>query len=171
MAKNSRMVRIQRAFFNKLMNTKTGKVIKFFQTLRTVPDAKLNKRKKKGIIFESSLNRFVLKRLRDTLNPLKECIYDANTKKRYCLDRLLRACMGENKKKFLIWRNVVREGKMLVHTALFDKIFSNLQNTVKENHNLLQRDTYAEMQKKKGLCRKLLNNSLFVQHHAYLIWK
>lgn len=92
--KNAKMVQISRSFFNRLMNTKTGKVLKFFEKLKTVPDAKLNKRKKKGIIFESRLNLFVLKRLRDSITPFKENIYAAVTKKKYCLDRLLRACMG-----------------------------------------------------------------------------
>ena len=49
--KNASMVKISKNFFNRLMHTKTGKVLKFFETLKTVPDAKLNKRKKKGIIF------------------------------------------------------------------------------------------------------------------------
>lgn len=35
---------------------------------------------------------------------------------KFCIDRLVRISMGENQKKFLIWRNVVREGKILRHT-------------------------------------------------------
>ena len=92
--KNASMVRISRNFFNRLMQTKTGKVLKFFQTLKTVPDAKLNQRKKKGIIFESRLHNFLQKRLRFAIIPFKDSSYDANIKKKYCLDRLLRACMG-----------------------------------------------------------------------------
>ncbi len=53
------------------MNTKTGKVLGFFQKLKTIPDAKLNKLKKKAIVFESKMNSFSLKRLRDTLAPFK----------------------------------------------------------------------------------------------------
>lgn len=105
---NATTTRVARNFFNRLMNTKTGKVIQFFEKLKTVPDAKMNKRKKRGIIFESRLHNFVQKRLRFALAPFKDSTYDANIKKKYCLDRLLRACMGENKKKFLIWRNVIR---------------------------------------------------------------
>lgn len=102
------MIKIQKTFFNKLMNTKTGKVINFFQKLKTIPDAKMNKAKKKAIIFQSRLNMFSMRRLRDTLHPFKENTYTAVIKKKYCLDKLARACMGENKKKFIIWRNVVR---------------------------------------------------------------
>lgn len=36
---------------------------------------------------------------------------------------------------------------------------------------VINKSTSAEIQKKKGLCRKLINNSLFVQHHAYMLWK
>ena len=49
--KNASIVKISRKFFNKLMTTKTGKVISFFDKLKTIPDAKINKLKKKGIIF------------------------------------------------------------------------------------------------------------------------
>jgi len=45
-----------------------------------------------------------------------------------------------------------------------DKVFS-------ENLSILFKDAAEEVAKKKNLCRKLLNNSLFAQHHAYLIWK
>jgi hypothetical protein len=92
--KNASMVRISRNFFNRLMNTKTGKVLKFFEKLKTVPDAKLNQRKKRGIIFESRLHNFTQKRLRFALTPFKDSSYNADIKKKYCLDRLMRACMG-----------------------------------------------------------------------------
>lgn len=92
--KNASMTKIAKNFFNRLMQTKTGKVIKFFEKLKTVPDAKLNKRKKKGIIFESRLHNLVQRRLRFAMTPFKDCTYDANTKKKYCIDRLMRACMG-----------------------------------------------------------------------------
>jgi len=75
--KNRKMIKISKNFLTRLMLTKTGKVIQFFSVMKTLPDAKLNKRKKKGIIFESRLYNFVLKRLRDTLNPFKENTYDA----------------------------------------------------------------------------------------------
>jgi hypothetical protein len=69
--KNAKIVKVARSFFNRLMNTKTGKVMQFLQKMKSIPDAKMNKRKKKAIIFESRLNSFVLKRLRDTFNPFK----------------------------------------------------------------------------------------------------
>ena len=90
---------------------------------------------------------------------------------KYCIERLIRASMGEHKKKFLIWRNINRESKMLAHTSLFEKIFTNAQISYKNNFKLLVKDASSEMQKKKSLCRRLINNSLFVQHHAYMIWK
>jgi hypothetical protein len=92
--KNSKVVKVAKKFFNRLMNTKAGKVMSFFDKLKTIPDAKLNKLKKKGIIFESKLHNFVHKRLRSVLVPLKESTYTANTKMKYCIERLIRACMG-----------------------------------------------------------------------------
>lgn len=117
--KNAKVVKVAKAFFNRLMHTKAGKVLGFFEKLKTIPDAKLNKLKKRGIVFESRLHHFVLRRMRETLLPFKENTYTASIKKKYCLDRLLRACMGENKKKFMLWRNINREAKMLAHTSLF----------------------------------------------------
>jgi hypothetical protein len=62
--------------------------------LRTLPDAKLNKRKKKGIVFESRLHSFVHNRLRKVINTFKDNNFDAAAKKNFCLDKLARACMG-----------------------------------------------------------------------------
>ena len=92
--KNKKMNKISKNFLTRLMLTKTGKVLQFFSVMKTLPDAKLNKRKRRGIIFESKLFNFVLKRLRDTLNPFKENTYDAQAKMKYCISRLIRACMG-----------------------------------------------------------------------------
>ena len=92
--KNRKMTKISKNFLTRLMLTKTGKVLQFFSVMKTLPDAKLNKRKRKGIIFESKLFNFFMKRLRDTLNPFKENTYDAQTKMKYCIGRLIRACMG-----------------------------------------------------------------------------
>lgn len=60
---------------------------------------------------------------------------------------------------------------MLAHTSLFEKLFTNAEISYKNNFELLVKDASSEMQKKKNLCRRLINNSLFVQHHAYMIWK
>ena len=37
--------------------------------------------------------------------------------------------------------------------------------------NILFKDAGRESTKKKWLCRRLIDNSNFVQHHAYFIWK
>jgi hypothetical protein len=105
------------------------------------------------------------------MTPFRDSTFDANIKKKYCLDRLSRACMGENQKKFLIWRNVVREGKILRHTSLCENIFANIENIYRGNFLVVNSDTKTEIQKKQNLCRKMISNSLFVQHHAYLLWK
>ena len=168
---NAKTTKVARAFFNRLMHTKTGKVLGFFNKLKSIPDVKMNKRKKKGIIFESRLNSFSQRRLKDTLLPFKDNNYHANTKKKFCLDKLARACMGPTQKNFLIWRNVVREGKILNHTALVERAFSNIENVTRAHIGVMTKETGPEMQKKRGLCRRLINNSMFVQGHAYMRWK
>jgi hypothetical protein len=37
--------------------------------------------------------------------------------------------------------------------------------------NIVFKDAKQEVTKKKNLCRKLINNSQFVQQHAYMIWR
>jgi hypothetical protein len=69
--KNAKITKVAKNFFNRLMHTKAGKVLSFFEKLKTIPDAKMNKLKKKGIVFESRLHHFVQKRLRATLTPFK----------------------------------------------------------------------------------------------------
>lgn len=49
--KNLSLTKISINFVNRLMLTKTGKVLQFFSKLKSLPDSKVNKRKKKGIIF------------------------------------------------------------------------------------------------------------------------
>lgn len=46
-----------------------------------------------------------------------------------------------------------------------------MQAGLTDNFALLTKDTGREVALKKGLCRKLTNNSNFVQHHAYMVWK
>ena len=48
---NAKTTKVAKAFFNRLMHTKTGRVLGFFSKLKSIPDVKMNKRKKKGIIF------------------------------------------------------------------------------------------------------------------------
>ena len=68
--KNASIVKISRKFFNKLMTTKTGKVISFFDKLKTIPDAKINKLKKKGIILqETKMDRLVKREQASTQGP------------------------------------------------------------------------------------------------------
>lgn len=103
--------------------------------------------------------------------PFKSESYEAKNKKRACIDRLIRASMGEEKKKFILWREIVKEEKMLAHTHLFDALFERMQGVITNNMRILVKDSSKEIAQKKGLCRKLINNSNFVQHHAYFVWK
>ena len=45
---------------------------------------------------------------------------------------------------------MVREAKILNHTSLFDKIFSNAENVYRENFSRAIRDAPSEIQKKKA---------------------
>ncbi len=48
---NAIVTDISNKFFNRLLQTKTGKVVQFFGKLKSIPDAKVAVKKKKAIKF------------------------------------------------------------------------------------------------------------------------
>lgn len=59
--KNLAISKISRNFLNRLLKTKSGKVVQLFEIWKSIPDVKIAKRKKKAIKFESNLNKISLK--------------------------------------------------------------------------------------------------------------
>jgi hypothetical protein len=49
--RNAIVTDVSKKFFNRLLQTKTGKVVSFFDKLKSIPDAKVAVRKKKAIKF------------------------------------------------------------------------------------------------------------------------
>lgn len=124
--KNAAISRISKNFLNRLLRTKSGKVVQLFEVWKSIPDVKIAKKKKKAIKFESNLNKMVQKYMKVGLEPFKVSSHEARNRKRMCIEKLIRASMGEEKKKFLIWREIIREEKILSHTQLFDSIFDKM---------------------------------------------
>lgn len=60
---------------------------------------------------------------------------------------------------------------MLHHTQLFDKMFEKFNLNITNFLSIMFKNSAEEVSKKKNLCRRLINNASFVQHHAYFIWK
>ena len=48
---NAIVTDISKKFFNRLLQTKSGKVVVFFEKLKSIPDAKVAAKKKKAIKF------------------------------------------------------------------------------------------------------------------------
>lgn len=69
--KNHHIGQISRNFFNKLLMTKSGKVIKGFELWKSIPDAKIAKKKKLAIMFESRLLKYMQKHVRNAWMPFK----------------------------------------------------------------------------------------------------
>lgn len=59
--KNVAITKVSKNFFNRLLKTKSGRVVQLFETWRSIPDAKIAKKKKKAIKFESNLNKMFIK--------------------------------------------------------------------------------------------------------------
>ena len=117
--KNAAITQVSKNFFNKLLQTKSGKVVKLFELWKSLPDQNLARRKKKAIKFESQLNKMALKFIKRGFEPFKEESFEARNRKKYCLNRLVAASMGEEKKKFILWRQIVKEDKVLKHSKIF----------------------------------------------------
>jgi hypothetical protein len=49
--RNAIVTDVSKKFFNRLLQTKTGKVVSFFDKLKSIPDAKIAVKKKKAIKF------------------------------------------------------------------------------------------------------------------------
>jgi hypothetical protein len=156
---------------NKLLNSKSGKVIQLFAHWKSIPNVKLAIKKKKAIRFESSLHKLANKFLKITYEPMKLVSTEAQNKKRICIYKMIRATQSENIKKFAIWREVVKEKKVLDHAHQFDTVFEIASQHLANQLLLLLKNSGEELSKKRSLCRKLINNSSFIQHHAYFIWK
>lgn len=117
------ITQISRNFLNRLLRTKSGKVIQLFEIWKKLPSAKLAAKKKKAIKFEGNLHKLSSKIMKKGFEPFKQESFEARNRKRMCIERLIRASMGEEKKKFILWREIVKEEKMLNHTQLFDSLF------------------------------------------------
>ena len=102
--KNLHITQISRNFLNRLLRTKSGKVIHLFEIWKKLPSAKLAANKKKAIKFESNLHKISQKLMKKGFDPFKHESYEARNRKRICIERLIRASMGEEKKKFILWR-------------------------------------------------------------------
>ena len=102
--KNLHITQISRNFLNRLLRTKSGKVIQLFEIWKKLPSAKLAAKKKRAIKFEGNLHRISQKRMKKGFDPFKNESFEARNRKRICIERLIRASMGEEKKKFILWR-------------------------------------------------------------------
>ena len=102
--KNLHITQISRNFLNRLLRTKSGKVIQLFEIWKKLPSAKLAAKKKRAIKFEGNLHRISQKLMKKGFDPFKNESFEARNRKRICIERLIRASMGEEKKKFILWR-------------------------------------------------------------------
>ena len=107
--KNVAISKISKNFFNKLLQTKSGKVVRLFEIWKSIPDIKIAKKKKQAIKFESRLHKMTLKFIKSAFDPFKNDSYEGSNKKKHCISKLIAASMSEEKKKFLLWRQIIRE--------------------------------------------------------------
>jgi hypothetical protein len=92
--KNKIVTEISKKFFNRLLQTKSGKALSLINAMKAIPDSKMAARKKKAIKFESILHKFSQKVIRSSYVPFKNCNFIAIDRKKYCITKLIRASMG-----------------------------------------------------------------------------
>lgn len=71
LSKNMRMKRIAKSFFNKLMDTQSGMVIRAIQAWHGLPSKDSNKKKQRAIKFQKSLQDMAEKVMRYSYNQFK----------------------------------------------------------------------------------------------------
>lgn len=71
LSKNMRMKRIAKSFFNKLMDTQSGMVIRAIQTWHGLPSKDSNMKKQRAIKFQKTLQDMAEKVMRFSYNQFK----------------------------------------------------------------------------------------------------
>lgn len=92
--KNVSISKISKNFLNRLLKTKSGKVVQLFELWRSIPDVKIAKKKKKAIKFESNLNKIASRYLKAGFDPFRMSSHEAKNKMRFCIERLIRVSMS-----------------------------------------------------------------------------
>lgn len=79
--------------------------------------------------------------------------------------------MSTEQRKFVHWKNITKELALLEKSKLMASFFeSNFGILSKTIHINLIQPASSELQKKKDICRRMINNSNNIQAQAFMRW-
>ncbi|CAD8124479.1 unnamed protein product [Paramecium sonneborni] len=128
--RNSSITAVQDRFFAKLFATQFGGAIMAFQKWKNLPEPINTEQLKNARKFERTLDQLFRGRVKLSFEPLKDIFQDGNSKKLYCLRKLLTLAMGQNKRLFLYWRDINKLHKQIETCKHTTNLFQVLSITL-----------------------------------------
>lgn len=92
--KNMRMKQISKSFFNKLLETQSGMVMRVIQVWQSLPNKDINKRKKNVLKLFNYLINLSSKDARYVYTQFKNYQLLGESKQKYILNKLVSKCMS-----------------------------------------------------------------------------
>lgn len=103
------MLELQKTFFLKLLNSKSGRVVLAMQAWKSIPETNTDMENKLANQFERGLNNFARKRLGSVFKAFTFEYEEGNNFKKQCAIRLVESTMSANQRKFICWRDLNRK--------------------------------------------------------------
>jgi hypothetical protein len=129
-ALNARILKIQIAFYQKLLNTTSGKYIQMFQKMKNLPE---RSKGSKPSVFQTKLQNLVNKGLKQSYRRLYDEYLEGEAAKKRVISILVEKAMGNNKKYFLRWDSETKNFKIINRCRMTVDFFENLNMIVDSN--------------------------------------
>lgn len=123
-------MKLQNNFFQRLMDTQFGKVIKGFQIWKGLPELKNRELIAKAMRFQGGLERFLVNNLKATFRQFSEKHDEGLLKKKECIRTLIHKCSKGIARYFEGWKNDTRKDKLFNMCILSEKVLGGLESTL-----------------------------------------
>lgn len=128
--KNSRILKMQHNFFQRLMDTQFGKVIKGFHIWKNLPELKDRELIAKATRFQNGLERFLVNKLRITYKQFSEKHEEGLVKKKECIRTLIHKCCKGIARYFEGWKNDTRRDKLFSMCTKSERMLTIMNATL-----------------------------------------
>ncbi|CAD8210248.1 unnamed protein product [Paramecium octaurelia] len=164
--RNSSITAVQDRFFAKLFATQFGGAIKAFQKWKNLPEPVNNEQMKNARKFERTLDLLFRGRVKASFEPLKDVYQEGNSKKLYCLRKLMTLAMGQNKRLFLYWRDINRLHKSIETCKYTTNLFQTLAFTLAGHVQTI----FKPNKQQESVLAKMLQNYNNTLRWAFVHW-
>lgn len=107
-------MKAQNNFFQRLMDTQFGKVIKAVNIWKALPELKNREQIARATKFQNGLERFLWTNLKNTFKEMKESYENGLVKKKDSIRTLIHKCSKGISRYFEGWKNDTRRNKLLM---------------------------------------------------------